>query len=394
MVFNLFYKKRNRAFILTIISLFFIINTSSNLYPYLIKNKPLISKDENLLLQSIEGKSPKKTPNIYLLVYDAYVPSETMRSYGIDNSLQENFLLSKGFNLYPNTYSIRATSIDSMSLVLNAANDFYGNYRRGVSGDGIVQNALEKIGYTTYGVFPYYYFFYEVGSSYSYSYPNSIPGKITFMPLLKAILVGEFRFEFTLSEEATNSSNSKYVRMKRDYLNDGLKSPAFIYSHSNIPNHSQNSGACLPNETQLYQERLNEANQEMEADVKQILEHDPGSIIIIAGDHGPYLTKNCVSLTDFYEESEINRQDIQDRHATFLAIRWAEDDNAQYDDITVLQDVFPAIFAFMFEDRQIIMNSKVPAITKPFYTGGVYVNNGVIVGGANDNEPLFLTQKK
>jgi phosphatidate phosphatase APP1 len=32
------------------------------------------------------------------------------------------------------------------------------------------------------------------------------------------------------------------------------------------------------------------ANQEMQVDVQTILQHHPDAIIILAGDHGPYLT--------------------------------------------------------------------------------------------------------
>ena len=55
------------------------------------------------LTESILGREPEDTPNIYFLVYDSYVPNETMMNYGIDNSAQEGYLVERGFTLYPHT---------------------------------------------------------------------------------------------------------------------------------------------------------------------------------------------------------------------------------------------------------------------------------------------------
>ncbi len=93
----------------------------------------------------------------------------------------------------------------------------------------------------------------------------------------------------------------------------------------------------------------------MRQDLALVIENDPGAILIVAGDHGPHLTKNCISdLGDVYDISEITRFDIQDRYGTFLAIKWPSSDFEEYDDITILQDLFPAIFAYIFEDQGLL----------------------------------------
>ena len=113
----------------------------------------------NKLFELIGDRRPDSIPNIYLLVYDAYAHNETMLSYGIDNSAQEAYLDNLGFKLYPKTYSIGAASLDTMSRVLNASTEYYGNSRRAASGDGVAQNLLRGFGYETYGLFPSDYFF-------------------------------------------------------------------------------------------------------------------------------------------------------------------------------------------------------------------------------------------
>lgn len=65
----------------------------------------LLNSTKNKLAQLIGSTpSPHSTPNIYLLIYDAYVINETMLQYGIDNSAQEKYLEKLGFKLYPHTY--------------------------------------------------------------------------------------------------------------------------------------------------------------------------------------------------------------------------------------------------------------------------------------------------
>jgi len=143
---------------------------------------------------------------------------------------------------------------------------------------------------------------------------------------------------------------------------------------------------------QLYRERLQKANREMQQDVETITANDPGALIIIAGDHGPYLTKNCTGTASKYELSEIDRLDIQDRFGTFLAIRWPSDDYADFDRITVLQDVFPAVFAYLYQDAEFLELKIDPIIFRnSVHISGASVDGGIIRGGVHDGEPLFLS---
>jgi hypothetical protein len=102
------------------------------------------------------------------------------------------------------------------------------------------------------------------------------------------------------------------------------------------------------------------------------------------------LTKNCYVTTDIYDKPEISRLDIQDRHATFLAIRWPTGDYEVYDDIMVLQDLFPAIFSYIYKDPGLLDAKIEPKILLPNAISGILVDNGIIVGGINDGEPLFV----
>ena len=378
LLFDLYDKKMFRLIILAV----FVTNSITQVATEnnRMGRKPL-PVEENKLLSLIEGRKPDITPNIYLLIYDAYVPNETMLSYGIDNSSQEEYLKELGFKLYPHTYSVAANSTGTMSRVLNASIEYYGDKRKGASGDGIIQNTLSYFGYKTYGLFTSDYFFRGIDPTYDFSIPgrSSSPGILS-----EAIFMGEFRFDIGFD----SLPREQFIETKQKIFEDTVDDPIFIYMHSNLPNHSQNSGTCLPDEIDLYKNRLSDANSEMQQDIKTIIDNDPEGIIIVAGDHGPYLTKNCTGFEDF-DESEISRLDIQDRYGTFLAIRWPTDDYGKYDDITVLQDLFPAVFGYLFKD-EMFLESKVDPLT---FSEIVKVQEGIIYGGIHDGEPLFLTDE-
>jgi hypothetical protein len=344
-----------------------------------------ISQGSNKLVELVGDRNPSSTPNIYLLIYDAYAHNETMLSYGIDNSVQEEYLAKQGFKLYPHVYSVSAVSTRTMSRVLNASTEFYGNIRRAASGDGVVQNLLKGFGYETYGLFPTDYFFRGYGAHYDFYFPpNVTPSSRLFV---EAVLTGAFRFDL----EFNRFPHKQYVEKKLNVFKEVSETPRFIDMHTNLPNHSPNSGACRPNETELYKERLDKANLEMRQDLETLITNDPGAIIIVASDHGPYLTKNCYETKGVYSVSEISRLDIQDRYGTFLAIRWPTKDFEKYDDITVLQDLFPSIFGYLFKDKK-ILEAKIEPVTLCTHiaVSGASVKNGIIYGGINDGEPLFV----
>ena len=381
-----FYSKNQKVLYALIIISFF----STSIPPLLERNKELsvtISETDNKLLTMVNTRTPEFSPNIYLLVYDAYVINETMLSYGIDNGTQEEYLEKLGFQIYPHTYSIGYHSNGSMSRVLNASTEYYGIARRGTSGDGVVQNLLKRFGYETYGIFPSDFFFRGTISTYDYTFPNYISAPKDL--LMEAIFTGEFQFDIGFDDV----SYEQFLDKKSNLFSTKTNFPKFVYAHSSKPKHSQNSGACRTNETTLFDNRLLQANLEMGQDMQAILEYDPDAIIIVAGDHGPYLTKTCYITSGFYDLDEISRLDIQDRYGSFLAIRWPTEDFEEYDDIVVLQDLFPAIFAYIFEDQK-FLEAKVQPVLIGNILSGANVVDGIIEGGVHDGEPLFIEKNE
>lgn len=349
------------------------------------------SIESSQLISLLDGKKASDKPNVYLLVYDAYVPNETMEAYGIDNAAQEEYLKTQGFTLYPHTYSVGSSTVGTMSRVFNVSTEYYGNVRRGVSGDGVTHRIFRSLGYETYGLFYYDYMFRGVGIHYDYSMPESY--SITSPLLLRGVILGEFRFDIE-KVGASKDTLKQLIQAKREFLRKASNTQSFVYAHSTQPSHAQISGTCLPDEVGLFDHRLNAANDEMKLDVDLLIKSDPSAIIIIAGDHGPYLTKNCYQTKEGgYDISEISRLDVQDRYGAFLAIRWPSKDYDRYDEIIVLQDLFPAIFSYIYKDDRILDAKIAPITLEDYVVSGVSVNNGIIIGGIDDGQPLFISVK-
>ena len=323
----------------------------------------------------------KSSPNVYFLVYESYANEETLNSYGIDNSRQMSHLLELGFTIYDGTYSLGAASLESISRVLDVSPEVSGTGRHTTAGNSLVRDIFDSQGYSTHGIFSSDYFFLGEVPGYGTYFPETGGPADT---VLKSIFRGEFRAD----ESATVVDYESYLEEKRGILGTVDGGPAFLHTHNKYPGHSQNSGNCLPDEIGQYEDRLELGNLEMNADLASIPDLDD-AIIILVGDHGPYLTKNCAGIRD-YPISEIGRLDIQDRLGSFVAIRFPEG-SADSFQIELLQDVFPAVFAYLVDDNALLEEARVTGQTE---TGrgstGADVDAGVIVGGTNDGEDLFL----
>jgi len=132
-------------------------------------------------------------PDVFLLTYESYVCNETMLKYGIDNSDQESYLIQKGFALYPETYTIGPATMISMNAVLDVSSD-EESAREATSGSGNVQRIFQTQGYETYGIFPYYYFFWGKSCNYNHCFPSAELTKHSgaSTAFILSILKGEF----------------------------------------------------------------------------------------------------------------------------------------------------------------------------------------------------------
>lgn len=342
------------------------------------------SQKRNLEIKQIDTKIEfKEKPNIYLIIYDSYPNRETLEGYGIDNSDQFAFLEKNGFKIYDGTYSIGSDSTESMGLVLSLK--YTDNLTYFTAGnEGLVVRTLRENGYKINGIFDSPFLMRNNPVGYDYSFPANIKPESDTL-LRKAISMGEFRFDTDFEQISVDS----YMAEKLKAITGGSVNKQFLYAHGDRPGHTQNSGKCLPNEKDMFIEKLKKANKEMVADLNALLKYDPNAIVVVAGDHGPSLTKTCYKIkTDI---DKIDRLDIQDRNGAFLAIRW-NNGYQKRNNIQTIQDIFPEIFEHLSTQNGLFQKIRLEPISTGNYTSGVIVDNGIIKGGVNDGEPLFLNR--
>lgn len=327
-----------------------------------------------------------KKKNIYILVYESYANLETLDHYGFNNIPQMNFLEKNGFKIYHGIYSNSAVSLGSTSRILDIKSKIPQDGRHYTSGNAFGLEIFKANGYKTTAIFKSSYFFGSSKINWDEYYPKENITKLGGKILTKAIFEGEFRFDIFDDKY----DYEKYLQLKKNYLSSSKKN-AFFWTHNLYPGHSQNSGSCTSTEKQSYFERMKKANTEMKNDILNIFKNDKDPIVVLLGDHGPYLTKNCTLLKE-YEINKINKYDIQDRYGAFLSIYWPEDISNDEQNIVVTQDILPAILSNITDNKKIFNELKVE---RKFFdrfksiAGGVNINNGIIEGGKDNGKPLF-----
>jgi len=375
----------NRKVFVALSALFFIVNTALN-----VQNGVRDYKLDDNISVDFSNFIPRgemlSKPDIFLLTYDSYVAQETMLGYGIDNSSQESYLQSKGFTLYPHAYSIAPNSRSAMSRMLEMNDTLQKHDYLSTSGAALVLRILSQHGYETFGVLNAH-LVPQVEHSYDYLYPNSSSNEEFVHNGLNS-----GRFAFRLKDQADAYLNPNFLKRKSWTLALDTDSPKFVYAHSG-PGHAQFSGRCRSDETALFAQRLKKSNIEMKQDIETILSTKRDSIIIVNGDHGPYLTADC-SYMKGIKVSKLSRLNLQDRYGSFLAIRWPETHRHGDINIRILQDTFEAVFSYLFQSQNILNNRPSTSITVERFGEGTAipdsaVSDGIINYGIDKGEPLF-----
>jgi len=346
----------------------------------------------------LEGKNIKHKNDVLFIIFESYADNETLKFFGYDNEAHADYLKSNGFRVYRGIYSLGAPTEQSLSKAFNIDRDV-SEHKKYLAGNTTVHALLSAQGYKTHGVFDNNWNLRGLPMS-QIRYDNSFPassGAMDSEVLLRAIFKGEFSDAVSFEGIDYNS----YLEHKKKVIGKVFKEPAFMYSQSSYPGHSPSGkGMSLeeqPKKMADYLSKIENANKEMRLDVEEIIKNNPDAIVIFAGDHGPFLTKTGYGVSKGrggYKAGDLDRYDIQDRFGMFLAIRWPEQKIAEKFDIKILQDVFPAVLSYLYEDDSLFNTLRMKRMTKDNHrTLGIYVEDGIIHGGKDDGQKLFLQEE-
>jgi hypothetical protein len=321
----------------------------------------------------------KRRPDVYLLVYDSLSPSAMMAHYGIDDRGDTEYLIGHGFKIYDDSYSLFALSKLSMSSVL----DMRRTPHSVVGGHTTAVKFLRQHGYKTHLILNSYLLQGAEPTAVDVMFP-SFRGRWDLAALYRGIAGGQFKPELVFLD----SDRTEWLSAKRSVLTAPAGPPRMLYAHSMLPGHSDQSGNCLPNETALYEARLGKARTEMRGDIESILSSHRDAVIIVAGDHGPYLTGDCSYLTG-YAEAQLTAVHLADRYGVRLAIRWPEKISAGIDRIKVLQDVLFGVSAYLLDDDRIWSQRPSMETVGMLNIPDGAINDGVVTIGPDKGSPLL-----
>lgn len=379
------------------IALFFTVNTVTGI----ISGEPSEGMSANIknlpIVSAVKDKTIRRHNDVLLIVYEAYTANETLKHYGYDNSEQSAFLETNGFHIYNGAYSLGVPTEQSLTKVFNVDRDI-PEHKKYLAGGGAVHALMKQQGYKTAGVFDNNWNFRGLALE-QIKYDTAFPQPTGIMDagvLINAILTGEFSDAVSFEGVEFNS----YLKYKRKLIAGEPATHVFMYSHGQYPGHGPSGkGMSLDQRDEAvkkYIEGIKKANAEMRQDVDVIIKNNPAAIVIIAGDHGPFLTKTGYGLSKGrgnFKAEDIDRFDVQDRFGTFLAVRWPEKQYAAKYDIRIFQDIFPAVFSYLYDDDTIFNKTRLERMTKEnFRTLGVYVKDGIIYGGKDNGKPLFIME--
>jgi len=321
----------------------------------------------------------RRTPDVYFLIYDGYAAPGMMRHYRISNDRHIAYLAAKKFVVYNHAYSIHLSSLSSMSSAL----DMRAIAEAGIGGATTAMMFFKRNGYRTHFIL----------NSHLLRDAGVVEADVTFPQatyraglhaLYRGIGGGEFKSEVVFQD----TTRDRWLAAKREALSASSGQPRMVYAHSGLPGHSQNSGRCLNDETEQYARRVSTANEEMIVDIETVLQSRRDAIIVIAGDHGPYLTGDCLYLNR-YDPDEITAEHLADRYGAMLAIRWPDDSYKEFDQISTIQDTFFAITAYLLHDAWIL---DYKPMTETIGYGGIpdkAVTDGIVTIGPNQGIPLL-----
>lgn len=151
--------------------------------------------------------------------------------------------------------------------------------------------------------------------------------------------------EETARSEFPEEELLRQIEKSIESIRSGGK-PTFVYIILKLPFHTHNRGKCdTKREAELYEKRVKEANKQLKWIIENVMSADKKALIIIASDHGPFLTNGCTTLRRVPKTP----LPIWDRHGAFAAIRWGDTSrNEIYDERVVsTATIFNVVISYL-----------------------------------------------
>ena len=270
--------------------------------------------------------NPTSKPNIYYILADGLTSFRHLGDIGLDINLHKEYLESKSFTTYDDTYSnIHPTPL-AMASILNFRLVERNNFewaRAAVANPIELKENLTQAGYRLEYIHGADYLLLR-GCAADECFPaldalsqaRAMASRIQGKKLIKD------NWEYYVGDKPFLSKIESSIRAHSE--------PTFRYIHRYYPAHTHHDvrGNCDRDEqTLLYLERVQNEFERLKEIINTIIENDPSAVIILSGDHGPWISDNCA-----WEGVPDTIDGLRDRLGAMVAVRWPSNYQGDFDD--------------------------------------------------------------
>lgn len=305
----------------------------------------------------------KEKPNIYFILADGYGSLAYMREHDIDVSPLTNYLSNNGFRLYDDTYSNYQPTTSAMGAILNMEHHHYRlnenlvNFsevtkqsRVIIGGENNVAHILRKNGYSIQYIHQSTYLLLQGCSA-----DSCFPSNNRFAGI--RIVLGKVFRKYQIKSKTLGEMQQQVMKL----MDDSENTPRFQYIHALTPRHAsletlRHANCDETKEVQKYASRVAKAGEYLQEQIRDIIGRDPSAIVVIAGDHGPFISRKCSFKSYINTLSE-----YRDRAGSLMAIRWSKNYNGKYDDRIISGvNLFRYVLASLAEDETPLVKMAAP----------------------------------
>ncbi len=341
--------------------------TLAAILPTLIQH---LSNDAGSPIAPFEGEPLDRHPNIHLILADSFSSFAYMANAGIDVSAFRSRLADRGFRMYEDTYSNYHSTTDSMLSMLEMQHHYYHasrkqaevsrSARKVIGGENALVRFLKSNGYRTEYIHHGAYLLFQ-GCTADYCYPSDFETRYFAgaRSVLREIVPGVISSRIRKTEEESPPLDVLQREVtNRLERNASESAPLFQYIHVFVPGHASNTvvGRCDEQaELAKYATNVADTIPALESIIDEILRRDPGAVILLSGDHGPFIANRCERYIDIGTTAA-----YRDRVGVLTAVRWPDGYDGRFDPhLRTNVNLFRFVLASLIEDRREALGGRV-----------------------------------
>jgi hypothetical protein len=317
-----------------------------------------------------EGEPLDRRPNIHLILADSLSSFAYLENADIDVAAFRSRLEERGFRVYQDTFSNYHSTTDSMLSMLEMQHHYYQasrkqaevsqSARKVIGGENSLVRFLKANGYRTEYIHHGPYLLFQ-GCTADYCYPGDFETRYFAgaKSVLREIVPGVIssRIRRTDEESPPIDALQREVTNRLEH-NANESTPLFQYIHVYLPGHASNSvvGRCDERvELAKYAANVADTIPALDAMIDGIIRRDPAAVILLSGDHGPFIANRCERYIDIGTPEA-----YRDRVGVMTAVRWPDGYDGRFDPrIRTNVNLFRYVLASLVDDRREALGGRV-----------------------------------